>query len=339
VACAPGRVNLIGEHTDPSGGLALPFATTLGVTVTARRIAGDAVHVHAADLGERDAFGADDLAPGAVGGWRALVRGVVAELARNGVDLRGVALTIEGDLPRGAGLASSAAVGVGLVLALSALRGGGDPDPLAAARLLQRVEHRWLGAQTGLLDQLASLCARQGEALRIDFDDLTLRPVPLDLGAWTLALVDSGAPRELAGSGYNTRRRECEEAAAMLGVPSLRHAPPAAIARLPEPHARRARHVLTECARVDAAVAALAARDMPALAALLDASHLSLRDDLEVSVPAVEATRHRILAAGAAGARIHGGGFGGAVLALFPPRCPLPEDALPVTPGPGARVS
>ncbi len=226
-------------------------------------------------------------------------------------------MSIAGDLPRGSGLSSSAALSTALALALIALAGEAEGDRRDLARLCSRVENDWVGAQTGLLDQLAALFGREGQALRLDCRDLTIEPVPLELRGWTLAVAPSGHEHVHAGSGYNERRAECRAACEALGIATLRDAPDDAPARLPDPLDRRVRHVLTENARVDAAVAALRAGDLPALGALLDASHASLRDDYEVSVEAVEQTVARLKAAGAAGARIVGGGFGGSVLALF----------------------
>jgi galactokinase len=167
---------------------------------------------------------------------------------------------------------------------------------------------------------------------------LAVDPVALDLGGWRLVTVDSGVVHAHAGSGYNARRRECAEAAAALGVASLRDAAPDAAARLPDPLDRRVRHVLAENARVEEAVAALGAGDLAAVGALLDASHASLRDDYEVSVPEADRTVERLRAAGAAGARMVGGGFGGAVLGLFPPGASPPPAAVEVAPGPAARL-
>jgi galactokinase len=335
-AFAPGRVNLIGEHTDYNDGLCLPFAIADGVTVTIEPGDDGMVEAWAADLGEHDAFPVGAPAPAA--GWRAFVRGTVAELARAGLRPRGGRVRISGTLPRGRGLSSSAALESALALALLAHAGHPEPDRRDLARLCSRVEHDWAGARTGLLDQLAALCGRQGHAIRLDLRDLAIEPVPLDLGAWRLVVADSGVERTHAVSGYNERRRECRAACELLGEASLRDADPDAAARLPAPLDRRARHVLAENQRVDAAVRALGRRDLAELGRLLDAGHASLRDDFEVSVPRVEATRERLKAAGAAGARIMGGGFGGAVLALLPPGITPPPGTLPVRPGPAARV-
>jgi len=345
-AFGPGRVNLIGEHTDYNDGLCLPFAIARGVTVRAEGLAGGRVEAHAADLGEDDAFAAAD--PGRDSdGWRAFVRGTVGELRAAGHTVGGTRLRIAGDLPRGSGLSSSAALSTALALALLALAGEmGDPpthlpsrlDRRELAKLCSRVENDWVGAETGLLDQLAALFGREGHALRLDCRDLSIEPVALDLHGWTLAVAPSGHEHSHAASGYNERRAQCRAACEALGIGSLRDAPADAPDRLPAPLDRRVRHVLSENARVDEAVRALRDGDLEGLGALLDASHASLRDDYAVSVDAVERTVTRLKAAGAVGARIMGGGFGGSVLALFPPGATAPDDATVVEPAGPARV-
>jgi galactokinase len=275
-------VNLIGEHTDYNGGLALPFAIAQGVTVTAR--------------------------PGPAAAPEGVLPFLEAVRAELGVPAASV--EVVSDLPIGAGLASSAALCAALALAL-----GGERDRWELARLCQRVENDHLGARTGLLDQIAVLMTPPRAALLIDFSDLSTEPVPLELGDWQLAVMDSGERHSHATSGYNLRRAEAER-----GDP------------------RRLRHVESENDRVRGAVAALRGGDLPALGDLLNASHASLRDDYEVSTPAVEAVRDRLLAAGAAGARIVGGGFGGSVLGLFPPGAQPPEGALAVAPSAPARL-
>ena len=344
-AFAPGRVNLIGEHTDYNDGLCLPFAIACGVTVSARPDvgAGRAIEARALDLSQADRFALDeDIRPphpgraGAPYGWRHFVRGAAAELRRDGFEPRPCLLEIRGDVPRGAGLASSAALSISLCLALCAVSGAEPPEPVALARLCSRIENDWCGAETGLLDQLASLLGEEGRAVRLDMRDLSAAPVELPLGGHRLVTLGSGVSRRLAGSGYNRRREECRQAAAALGVRSLRDATGAA--DLPEPLAGRVRHVLSENERVDDAVAALRAADMPALGALLDASHRSLRDDYEVSVPEIERAIEACSRAGALGARIMGGGFGGSVLALFGPDREPPEGAIAVEPAAGARL-
>jgi galactokinase len=359
-AFAPGRVNLIGEHTDYNLGLALPFAIAEGVVVRAVAAEPDSpgaqrIYAHARDLDELDEFNLAEISPAQ--GWRAFVRGAAAELRRAGVPLVGARLEIGGDLERGAGLSSSAALEVALCLALAelassvagdgsrrpieALRGSEGRTPLdriALARLCASVENDWVGAQTGMLDQLASLYGEPDTAVRIDFRTLEIEPVPLRLGGWRFVVVDSGEQHANASSGYNERRAQCERACELLGVDSLRDASDAAVAGLPQPLRARAEHVLGENERVGEAVAALRAEDLPAVGALLDASHASLRDLYEVSTPTVERAVERLREDGAAGARLMGGGFGGSVLGLFAPDVPVPPGAREVRPGAGAHL-
>ena len=368
-AFAPGRVNLIGEHTDYNLGLALPFAIAEGVVVRAEAAEPDSpdaqrIHAHARDLGEWDEFSLSEIAPAE--GWRAFVRGVAAELSRAWYPLVGARLEIGGDLEQGAGLSSSAALEVALCLALAELarppapgngprmpsgdslagaaqgRGGGEArrplDRIALARLCTRVENDWVGAKTGMLDQLASLFGVAEAALRIDFRTLEIEPVPLRLGGWRFVVVDSGERHANASSGYNERRAQCERACELLGVETLRDASVTAVAGLPQPLRARAEHVLGENERVGEAVAALRAGDLPAIGALLDASHASLRDLYEVSTPTVERAVTRLREDGAAGARLMGGGFGGSVLGLFAPDVPVPPGAREVRPGAGAHL-
>ncbi len=341
-AFAPGRVNLIGEHTDYNGGLALPFAIAQGVVVDAVACDDLVIRAHAADLGEDFAFAFSQRER--EHGWRAFVIGMAAELEALGVQVGGAQLRIAGDLPRGAGLSSSAALEVALCLALLELAGidPADPGRLQLARVCSRVENEWVGAQTGLLDQLASLFGVAEHALLIDFARLeragAIEPVPLALGDWRLVVLDSGERHSHAGGDYNERRAECARACAALGVATLSEAREHDLARLPSPLRERAEHVLGENARVRAATEALRAGELTALGALLNESHASLRDLYAVSTPAVEATVARLLDAGAAGARIVGGGFGGCVLALFAPGATPPPGALDVRPSDGARL-
>ena len=331
----PGRVNLIGEHTDYNGGLALAFAIDRGVTVEVERRDDGQIHAEARDPGETDVFPA--AAPAPAEGWRAFVRGTVAELGASGLVVPGARLAFAGDVPPGSGLSSSAALESALCLALLAVAGAEEPDRTELAKLCSRVENDWVGAETGLLDQLASFCSRDGEAIRIDFATLELRPVPLDLRGWQLVTVESGAEHSHAAGGYNERRAECRAACEALGVEHVSIADPDAADRLPEPLRRRVRHVLTENARVDAMITALGAGDLAEAGRLLDASHASLRDDYEASVPEVEATVAMLKAAGAAGARMVGGGFGGSVLALLEPGGKPPGGSVAVAPGPPAH--
>jgi galactokinase len=332
---APGRVNLIGEHTDYNQGLALPFAIEAGVTASAEALDGRVIEAVALDL---DAFDSFPVArPQRVRGWRAFVRGTVAELTRAGVPVPGARLQITGNVPRGAGLSSSAAFEIALAMALIAVSDVPGPGRTELAQLCSRVENEWVGARTGLLDQLASLYGEPGHALRIDFRWLDVRPVELRLDGHRLVTLDSGQHHANAASGYNQRRAECARACELLALDSLREASAPMARELPHPLDGRALHVISENERVELAVEALGRSDLEELGRLLDASHASLRDFYEISTPAVEATVERLRAAGALGARILGGGFGGHVLGLLPPGADAPEGSIEVHPGAGAR--
>jgi galactokinase len=340
-AFAPGRVNLIGEHTDYNEGLALPFAIREGVTVRAEASGEDSISVLAEDLGADDRFPLHPVEPAP--GWRAFARGTVAELQALGVELVGARLRVAGTVPRGSGLSSSAALEVALCLALLAVAGAEIPDATTLARVCSRVENEWVGARTGLLDQLASLCGEPDHALRIDFRSLQVTPVPLDLGDWSLVTLDSGESHANAGrggaeTGYNQRRAECARACAELGIPSLRDATLRQAAQLPWPLSGRAEHVIRDNARVDETISALARHDLARVGELIDEAHASLRDLFEISTPAVEATVRALHESGAAGARLVGGGFGGHVLGLLPPGVDPPPGSVAVAPGPGAHL-
>ncbi len=335
VAFAPGRVNLIGEHTDYNQGFALPFAIEQGVTVRAYELSSPRIEATAPDLDEADEF---PLAgPPHADGWRAFVRGTVAELGRVVDRLVGARLEITGTVPMGAGLGSSAALEVGVARALIALAGQAEPDRLELARICSRVENEWVGARTGLLDQLACLWGSAGHGVLIDFRSFEITPIPLSLGEWRMALLDSGQRHATASSGYNERRAECARACGLLGIGNLREATLADADRLPGPLDRRVRHVVGANQRVLGAVDALDRGDLWRLGALIDQSHASLRGCYEVSTPAVEDTVRRFKRAGAAGARLIGGGFGGCVLGLLPPGAEPPDGSIEVRPA-GARL-
>ena len=326
-AFAPGRVNLIGDHTDHSGGFALPFALDLGTTVTAT-VGGDAVVLGSGDAAGTASVPLDVVDPAAVEpSWARYVAGVVAEL-RPPVGLTGEVSTT---LPVGAGLSSSAALELAVALAL-----GFEGAPLELALLCQRAERRAAGVPSGVMDQLASASGVAGHALLLDCTGLTVTPVPLpdDL---EVVVVHSGEERALAGSAYGERRAACEAAAAVIGP--LRDADLADLAAIDDPVVRRrARHVLTENGRVHQMVAALAAGDHEAAGALLDASHASLADDFDVSTPALDALVARLRREpGVLGARLTGAGFGGCVVALCSPGA-LPDEGWHVRPGGGARL-
>ena len=315
---APGRINLIGEHTDYNGGLVLPVALALGTTVTLRPRTDDTVRLTtdaAVELAQTSyVLGAERRG----GGWTDHIGGITAALRRSGARVGGFDARIATTLPLGAGLASSAALGVALLRALRAAFAL-SLDDLALARLAHASESGFVGARVGLMDQLAAVFGRAGHATLIDLRDVSREDIALP--ELELAVIDSGTRHEHASSGYNIRRAECEAACRHLGVATLRELEDRplekTLERLPPPLDRRVRHVLTENARVRDAVAALRARELVALGALLCASQRSLREDYEVSTPELD----RLVAIltddpDVLGARLVGGGFGGSVLAL-----------------------
>ncbi len=323
-ARAPGRVNLIGEHTDYNEGFVLPFAIDRAVWVAARPRSDRQVHLIAADFGEEARFALEGLEPGSVRGWAAYPAGVAWALEGAGMRLPGLEAAFAGDVPIASGLSSSAAVEVAFAVTWAAL-GGYEVPRLELARLCQRAENEFVGVRCGIMDQMAALFGRRGCALLIDCRSLETRTVPIPEEA-VILVADSGVRRALAASAYNERRAQCEEAVRRLrarypGIRALRDVTPAQLeaarAELPERIYRRARHVVTENERVLQAVAALSRGDLQALGELLNASHESLRDDYEVSAPEldtlVEAARS---VPGVYGARLTGAGFGGSILAL-----------------------
>ena len=315
-ASAPGRVNLIGEHTDYNGGFVLPAAIPQRTSVELRPRPDAAVDVWSANFGERRTYVLGEEARSA--SWIDYVQGVTSILTAAGHRLGGFSLRIESAVPVGSGLSSSAALEIAV---LRALRDAFDLaiDDVEMARLGQRVENAFVGAPVGIMDQMACALADDTHALFLDARTLEYERVALPETA-ALLVIDSGVAHNHAAGDYRTRRAECERAAALLDVPQLRDASAADLARidaLPEPLRRRARHVVTENARVIETVAALRAGDLRAAGALFAASHASMRDDFVVSVPEVDllvsiAQRQP----GVHGARLTGGGFGGAIVAL-----------------------
>ena len=305
-AFAPGRVNLIGDHTDYTGGLCLPMALTWGTTVRGRR---EGRSVELVSDGQAGAVSVplDVRDPATVEpSWGRYVAGVVAEL-RPTVGLTG---SVSSDLPIGAGLSSSAALEVAVALAL-----GAEGGPLAVAALCQRAEQQASGVPCGILDQLASTSGIAGNALLLDCRSTSIEPVPMpdDL---VVVVVHSGQERTLAASAYAQRRAECEAVEARIG--SLRTADLTTLRELDDPVLRRrARHVVTENERVLAAAEALRTGDATLLGRIFDESHRSLRDDFECSTDAVEQTVARVRATpGVHGVRMTGGGWGGCVVAV-----------------------
>ncbi len=325
VWAAPGRVNVIGEHTDYNAGFVLPVALPhTARAAVARRSDGRVAFASVPGEGSVVALDASDLEPGRPDGWAAYPAGVVWAL-RERLGGGGVSVLLESDVPVGAGLSSSAALTCSVALALRDLAAPelGPPDLVEVAR---RAENDFVGAPTGILDQSASVLCTAGHALFLDTRDRASEQVPLDLAAAGLELlvVDSGVTHEHAGGGYGDRRRECESAAERLGVAFLREVDDVAgLGSLadgtPEGDVlfRRARHIVTENARVLEVVAALRGdADPRAIGPILTAGHESLRDDFEISVPLLDAIVESATAAGAYGARMVGGGFGGSAIAL-----------------------
>lgn len=321
-AFAPGRVNLIGDHVDYNDGLVLPLPLPLGTMVAWRRNDHGVIRAVAADLaGETDNFHPGD-SPAAPGGWRTYLRGMAALLPGNGPGAQGLDLAIAGNLPRGAGLSSSASLCVALGRALQAGNGAGPASPEQLARIAQRTEHEFAGVACGIMDQMTAACGHEGHAMLLDCRNLEMQHVALPRN-WAVLAVQSGITRGLVDGAYNLRRMQCEGAARALGLASLREAKPNDLdsAKLPEIETMRARHVVDEIARVCGSAECLAAGDLQGFGQYLNASHASLRDLFEVSHPSVDRLvailQHAI--GGDGGARMTGGGFGGAVVAVVTP--------------------
>jgi galactokinase len=319
---APGRVNLIGEHTDYNDGLVLPIALPNQIQVTASARADGVVAVASSGQQGVIEFALADLGPGSVKDWAAYPAGAAWVLREAGYEIGGANLLFESDLPSGAGLSSSAALLCATAVALLGLHDL-EVDPAEVARLAQRAENQYVGAPVGLMDQMASMCCTAGHALYFDIRAMTTDQIPFDPDADGLALlvVDVKAPHRHVDSEYAARRQACEQAAAELGVPALRSITVKdlddALARLSDDVVRRrVRHVVTEIRRVEDAVALMRAGRLREVGPLFTASHASLRDDFEITVPELDVAVDTALAAGALGARMTGGGFGGCIIAL-----------------------
>jgi galactokinase len=324
---APGRVNLIGEHTDYNEGFVLPLALEQGVAAAARPVDQPVLRVRSAQQEGTVELALAEITPDTVSGWSAYVAGVAWALREAGHDVPGLEVVVDGDIPAGAGLSSSAALECAVAVAWNDLAGLDlSRDDLAAAA--QRAENDVVGAPTGGMDQMASLHGRAGHAVFLDMRSLRAEQVPFDPPAagLTLLVIDTHAPHAHVDGEYAERRRSCTQAAEILGVPALRDVSldglDDALARLGagaegDLLRKRVRHIVTENARVLDVVAALrSGADPRTIGPALTASHASMRDDFEITVPEVDTAVAAALEAGAYGARMTGGGFGGCVLAL-----------------------
>jgi|tagenome__1003787_1003787.scaffolds.fasta_scaffold20870825_2 galactokinase len=318
VASAPGRVNLIGEHTDYNGGLCLPVALPQRTTVTLVPRTDRTLSLSSA---QEDAVweGTVEDRPD---GWAAYVAGVVSVLREDGHDVPGFDASIDSEVPVGAGLSSSAALECSVATALAGLLQLDLTDRAERRRLATaciRAENDYVGAPTGGMDQTIAMLAEAGHALLLDFADSSAIPVelPLEDSGLVLLVIDTRVRHSLTDGSYGDRRGECAAAADALGRSSLRDVPFEVVEGLPDlVLRRRARHVVTENVRVMASVGAIGDRDWEALAALMDASHTSMRDDFEISCIELDLAVETARAAGALGARMTGGGFGGSAVAL-----------------------
>lgn len=324
VWAAPGRVNLIGEHTDYNDGFVMPFALPHHTLAAVSRRDDGLLRLHSADMdGGVAALRLDALAPGTDPAWTAYPAGVVWALREAGHPVTGADIHLASTVPTGAGLSSSAALEVVIALALCDLYGL-DLARWQLARLCQRAENVYVGAPTGIMDQTAAACCEPGHALFLDTRDLSQRQIPFDLAAEGLRLlvVDTQVKHAHSGGEYGKRRAGCEKGAALLGVGALRdiaHADlDAALARLGEEEEirRLVRHVVTEDERVERTVALLRAGTPRAIGPVLTEGHVSLRDDFRISCPELDLVVDTALAHGALGARMTGGGFGGSAVIL-----------------------
>ncbi|WP_406359123.1 galactokinase [Streptomyces sp. NBC_01635] len=326
VWAAPGRVNLIGEHTDYNDGFVMPFALPHTAVAAVSRRDDGVLRLHSADVAAPVVeVAVDSLAPGTDKNWTAYPAGVVWALREAGHAVTGADIHLASTVPAGAGLSSSAALEVVVALALDELYALGLRG-WQLARLCQRAENVYVGAPVGIMDQTASACCESGHALFLDTRDLSQRQIPFDLAAegMRLLVVDTRVKHSHSEGEYGKRRAGCEKGAALLGVDALRDIPyaglDAALERLGEEEEeevrRLVRHVVTEDERVDRVVALLESGDTRAIGPVLTAGHASLRDDFRVSCPELDLAVDTAVAAGALGARMTGGGFGGSAIVL-----------------------
>lgn len=316
---APGRVNLIGEHTDYNEGFVLPMAIDRGVWIALKPRQDSTVRIASLELETESAFELTSLIPGS--GWIEYPKGIANKLMNAGYILKGFDAVMTGDVPRGAGLSSSAAVELAVARAF-ACSSGFEWDAVAMAKLAQKAENEWVGVNSGIMDQMASAVCREGHALFLDCRSLEFQHAPLPKGV-SVVILDTSTRRGLVGSAYNERRSQCEEAARWFGVKALRDVGMKELGKwgmesgLSEIAFRRARHIVTENARVLEAIEAMKNGNLKRLGELFNASHVSLRDDFEVTNDAlniiVACAREQ---EGCYGARMTGAGFGGCAVAL-----------------------
>jgi galactokinase len=320
---APGRVNIIGEHTDYNDGFVLPCAIDRE-TVVAIGLSGDlSITAVASDFGDhRDSFALDGPIAPVQADWANYVRGVAQQMIADGIALKGARMAIAGNVPLGSGLSSSAALEVAVGNALAGIAGQ-SIDPVQMAKIAQRAENDFVGCACGIMDQLISACGKAGHALLIDCRSLDRTPVRLPDGV-SIVIAHSGVRHAHAGGEYNDRRLQCEAAARHYNVSALRDLTfeqlEAGKAGLDDVSYRRARHVVTENGRTEAAAAALKRGNLERLGELMEQSHRSMRGDFEITVPAIDelAAIMATCLAGEGGARMTGGGFGGCVVAVAP---------------------
>jgi galactokinase len=318
---APGRVNLIGEHTDYNGGLVLPVALPHATAAAAARREDGTVRLTSAQADAPWTGRLDELGPGRLTGWSAFAGGVLWALREAGLDVPGLDLHVDGTVPLGAGLSSSASIECAVAFAVLGLLEIEPTDEVrrAVVDACIRAETEVAGAPTGGMDQTVSVFAEAGNALLIDFSAHSHEPVPLALQDRRVLVTDTRVSHELTDGGYGARRDDCERAARELGMATLRSASLDDVTRLiDERVARRARHIVTETARVPAVVDALATADWARVGELFAASHASMRDDFEISTPELDLAVATAVSAGADGARMTGGGFGGSTVAIVP---------------------
>jgi galactokinase len=318
VARAPGRVNMIGEHTDYNDGFVLPAAIERETRIVLAARDDNQVHMLASDLGRETVFNLDQIATSADQPWSNYVRGVAHGLKERGYPLRGADMLIHGTVPIGSGLSSSAALEMASAQAFAAA-GGFQVPAEEAARIGQAAEHIFVGAKTGLMDQLASALGQAGHLLLIDIRSLEYEAVPVPKAA-AILIADTSVRRSLASSAYNERRSQCEQAARAMGVPALRDATMQMLdaVDVPDVVRKRATHIIQEDERVLQAVEAFRSGDLAYAGQLMNASHFSLRDLYEVSGPELDVMSELLRRQpGCYGARLTGAGFGGCCVALM----------------------